>query len=42
MSWSGSTIPSRYATAILSAAGLAELIASDPDSYIKLALAKAE
>jgi predicted O-linked N-acetylglucosamine transferase (SPINDLY family) len=41
VSWSGSTIPSRYTAAILSAAGLAEFIASDADSYVKLALAQA-
>jgi protein O-GlcNAc transferase len=41
VSWSGPTIPFRFTAAILSAAGLAEFIASDADSYVKLALAQA-
>jgi predicted O-linked N-acetylglucosamine transferase (SPINDLY family) len=41
VTWAGRTISARLAAASLSALGLADFIASDPDGYVELAVAKA-
>jgi len=41
VTWPGRTISSRLAAASLTALGLTDFIASDPETYVKLAVAKA-